>query len=245
LDEKTMPTDPEYFASTHWSVVLAARKGDSSSAAAALEILCETYWYPVYAYVRGRGFQPEDAQDITQGFFARFLGKKYLSAVQPERGKFRWFLLCTVKRFLVNEWLKNHTIKRGGRIRFLSIEEPSAEARYRGDMSDTMTPEKLFDRAWAMRVLEAAHEQVQAECRAEGKAQLFEQLKVFLSGDKVGTTYAEVGARMNMTNTAVKVAVHRLRGRYRQALRAQIAHTVTTAAEIDEEIRDLFAVFNN
>jgi RNA polymerase sigma-70 factor (ECF subfamily) len=224
-------------------VVDAGQSGRSQSTQA-LEKLCEAYWYPVYAYIRHQGYAPSDAQDKTQGFFATLLEKNFVAAVRPGQGKFRWFLLCTVKRYLANEWHKDNAVKRGGRLRFLSFEDQKAETYYRSEILDEITPEKVFDRAWAMRLLEAAHQEVCTEYAANGKAEVFEQLKVFLSGDKAEVTYAQVAEKLNIAESTMKVLVHRLRRRYREALRGQVAQTVTTAAEVEEEIRQLFAAFS-
>jgi RNA polymerase sigma-70 factor (ECF subfamily) len=233
------------FATTHWSVVLAAReRGDSPQATAALEKLCRAYWYPLYAYVRRQGCSPEDAQDLTQEFFARLLAKDYLAAVHPEKGKFRWFLLSAVKRFLHNEQQRALAAKRGGGAFHVPFDGEKAEDRYRLEAADHLTPDKLYDRVWAVNLIEAANRSLEEEYRLEGKAGFFEQLKVFLSGDRCGLAYVEIGARLEMTEGAVKVAVHRLRHRYRDVLREQIAQTVTTRTEIEEELRDLWAIFS-
>ncbi len=231
------------FTTTHWTVVRAAREEDAPGAADALAQLCRTYWYPLYAYIRRRGREPHDAQDLTQEFFARLLERKFLAAVSQERGKFRWFLLAALKRFLANEWNHEHAAKRGGREQFVSLDEEIAEGRYRHEVVDQATPEKLFDQSWAMTVLEQAQEQLRQEYNAGGRGQIFEELKIFLSGDRAPVSHAEVGAALGLNEGAVKVAVHRLRQRYRECLREQIARTVSTSAEVDAEIRHLFAAF--
>ncbi len=232
------------FATTHWSVVLAARGSDSPQAAEALGQLCRAYWYPLYAYVRSSGYTPADAEDLTQEFFTRLIAKRYVSAAQPERGKFRWFLMCAVKRFLINERERAGAVKRGAGRSHIPFDGEKAEDRYRLEAADHLTPDKLFDRAWAVDLIEAANRSLEEECRLEGKAEMFEQLKFFLSGDQAHLTYAEVGAGLGMTEGAVKVAVHRLRQRYRDALREQIAQTVTTRAEVEEELQELLVVFS-
>jgi len=216
----------------------------SPLAARAMETLCRTYWYPLYAYVRRRGHSPEDAQDLTQEFFSRLLAKGYLAAVHPEKGKFRWFLLSTIKRFLNNELARALAGKRGGGVFLVPFDGEKAEERYRLEAADHLTPDKLFDRAWAVNLIEAANRSLEEEHLLEGKADLFELLKVFLSGDQSNLTYVEIGARLRMTEGAVKVAVHRLRHRYRDMLREQIAQTVTTRTEVEEELRDLLGVFS-
>ena len=243
--EQTSSESRGWFATTHWSVVLAARDTKSSEAADALAQLCQSYWYPLYAYVRRRGHEPEDAQDLTQEFFARLLEKDFLKAVQQERGRFRWFLLSALKRFLINEWNREHAAKRGGTHTLISLDAETAEGRYHLEISDETTPEKLFDQSWAMTLLEAAQEQLRHEYYSSGRGQIFEQLKIFLSGDRAPLSYSEAGGLLGIGESAVKVAVHRLRQRYRECLREQIAQTVSTPAEVDEEIRQLFAVFSS
>jgi RNA polymerase sigma-70 factor (ECF subfamily) len=233
------------FRTTHWSVVLAAREEASPQASDALAQLCQAYWYPLYAYIRRQGYPPHDAQDLTQEFFARLLKNKILKAVQQERGKFRWFLLSAVKRFLANEWNRDHAAKRGGTDRRVSLDEDGAEIRYCGEISDRITPDKLFDQSWALTLLEQAQAQLQSEYARNNQGELFERLKVFLSGDRAPLSHAEVGALLGMSVGAVKVAVHRLRARYRDCLRAKIGQTVSTQAEVDEEIQQLFAAFGD
>jgi RNA polymerase sigma-70 factor (ECF subfamily) len=223
---------------------LAARDDDSRNAANALAQLCQTYWYPLYAYVRRRGQDPHDAQDLTQEFFARLLEGNFLKAVQQERGKFRWFLLSAVKRFLANEWNRAQATKRGGGQSIVSLDEETAEGRYRYEVPDHTTPDKLFDQSWVMTLLEQAQAQLQREYAESGRSELFEQLKIFLSGDRAPLSHAEVGTVLSMNEGAIKVAVHRLRQRYRDCLREQIAQTVSTPAEVDEEIQQLFAAFS-
>jgi len=232
------------FATTRWSVVLAAADRGGGQAAEALETLCRAYWYPLYAYVRRKGYKPEDAQDLTQEFFARLLAKGYLAAVHPEKGKFRWFLQSAVKRFLGNEQERALAGKRGGGAFHVPFDGEKAEDRYRLEAADPLTPDKLFDRAWAVNLIEAANRSLEEECLLEGKGELFERLKVFFSGEQSESTYAEIGARLHMTEGAVKVAVHRLRRRYRDMLREQIAQTVSTRTEVEEELRDLLAAFS-
>ena len=236
--------DARQFATTHWSVVLAAGQGESSHAAQALETLCRTYWYPLYAYVRHSGHTHENAQDLTQEFFARLLAKHYLSAVHLEQGKFRWFLLSAVKRFLINERERASAVKRGGTSPHIPFDGQKAEERYRLDAADQSTPDKLFDRAWATNLIQTTYQRLEEEYALEGKGRLFEQLRVFLSGDRADLTCAEAGAELGMTEGAIKVAVHRLRRRYRDLLREQVAQTVRTAADLEEELRNLRAVFS-
>jgi RNA polymerase sigma factor (sigma-70 family) len=239
-----MSPGPAYFATTHWSVVLAAADGDSLRAAEALEALCGAYWYPLYAYARRQGRSAEDAQDLTQEFFARLLAKGYLSAAQPEKGKFRWFLLSVFKRFLINQQQRTLAAKRGAGAFHVPFDGEKAEDRYQLEAAEHLSPDKLYDRAWAVNLIEAASRSLEEEYFLEGKSEFFEQLKVFLSGDKTNQTYADVGVQLQMSEAAVKVAVHRLRHRYRDVLREHIAQTVTTRTEIEEELRDLMAAFS-
>ena len=231
------------FTATHWSVVLAAGGAPSPQADLALEQLCRTYWYPLYAYVRRSGHPPPDAQDLTQEFFARLIAKHYLSAVDPERGRFRWFLLSAVKRFLINQRERATAAKRGGTSPHIPFDHREAEERYRLDAADHGSPDKLFDRAWATNLIQATYQRLEEEQVLEGKGRLFGQLRVFLTGDRPDRTYAEAGAELEMTEGAVKVAVHRLRRRYGDLLREQVAQTVHSDTDLAEELRNLRRVF--
>jgi RNA polymerase sigma factor (sigma-70 family) len=230
-----------WFDTTHWSVVLVAGRSDSAQANAALAKLCQTYWHPLYCYIRQSGHSPENAKDLTQGFFARLIEKDYLEAIDPEKGKFRTFLLIAVKRFLANEWDRANRQKRGGGHELLSLDEQDAEARYLIEPVDDNTPEKLFELSWATALLEQVMRCLAAEMAAEGKEKLFLELKVFLSGDKAGTSYPEIAGRLEMSEGTLRVNIHRFRQRYREVLRREIAHTVDTPGAVDDEIRRLFA----
>jgi RNA polymerase sigma-70 factor (ECF subfamily) len=241
-----IPTEPakprDYFATTHWSIVLAAQRSDPGRAHAALSKLCQTYWYPLYAFVRRQGRSPEDAQDLTQEFFARLLAKNYLAEVAREKGKFRSFLLAALKHFLANEWDRAQAAKRGGGQVLISLDDTDAESRYRLEPADPMSADKIFERRWAMTLLEQVLNRLRHEHLRAGKAELYEQLKVCLSGARDSAPYAELAARLKLTEGAVKVAVHRLRQRYRELLRDEIAQTVSGPAEVEEELRHLFSV---
>ncbi len=237
------PASDAWFVTTHWSIVLSAREKDSPRSTAALETLCRTYWYPLYAYLRRQGRPPHDAQDLTQGFFARLLQKDYLQAAAREKGKFRTFLLVALKRFLANEWDREHALKRGGFAQVVSIDQEIAESRFGAEPSHNVQPDVLFDRHWAMTLLERTMAQLQEEYVASGRAKLFEYLQSCLAREASALPYAEIAARLNLTEAAVKMAVHRLRNRYREILRAEIAHTVSSVEEVEEEIRLLFASF--
>jgi RNA polymerase sigma-70 factor (ECF subfamily) len=238
--ESAQPRD--YFATTHWSIVLAAQRSDPSRAHAALSKLCQTYWYPLYAFVRRQGHRPEDAQDFTQDFFARLLAKNYLAEVAREKGKFRSFLLAAMKHFLANEWDRARAAKRGGGQVLISLNDTDAERRYRLEPADPMSADKIFERRWAMTLLEQVLNRLRHEHVRAGKTELYEQLKACLSGGPNCAPYAELAARLKLTEGAIKVAVHRLRQRYRELLRDEIAQTVSGPAEVEEELRHLFSV---
>jgi len=234
----------ERFASTQWSLVLTAKRGSSPSAEQALASLCAAYWPPLYAYLRRRGYDISDAQDLTQSFFARLLEKNYLEAVRSERGRFRSFLLAALKHFLANEWDRERAQKRGGGRQIISIEEiSSAEGSYRlDDRAHMLTPEKLFERRWALTLLNQTISSLGTEYERAGKGDLFEQLKSFLTGSDDGVHYSQVAAELKMSEGAVKTAVHRLRRRFRTLLRERIAQTVAhpeEPSEVDYEIRYL------
>jgi DNA-directed RNA polymerase specialized sigma24 family protein len=237
------PTSDAWFVTTHWSVVLSARDKHSPRSAVALETLCRTYWYPLYAYLRRQGRPPHDAQDLTQGFFARLLQKDYLQAADREKGKFRTFLLVALKRFLANEWDRAHAQKRGGFATVVPIDQEFAESRLAADPSSNVQPDLLFDRNWAMTLLAQTMSRLQEEYVASGRARLFEYLQSCLAREESALPYADIAARLNLTEAAVKMAVQRLRARYREILRAEIAHTVSSPEEVEEEIRHLFSAF--
>jgi len=222
-------------------VVLAAGRDDSQQAAVALEELCHTYWYPLYAYVRRHGHSREDAEDLTQGFFARLLEKHYLEGVSSDKGKFRAFLLVALKRFLANEWDRANRQKRGGGALPLSLDWQDAETRYQIAPADNLSPDKLYDRAWAVVVLERVITRLRDEHGADGKAGLYEHLKPFLMVGKSEFPYARAAAGLKMTEGALRVAVHRLRRRYRELLRDEITQTLANPAQADEEMQALFS----
>jgi len=221
---------------------MAAGKCDSAQAAAALETLCRWYWYPLYAFVRRQGHEVHDAEDLTQEFLARFLAKEYVERADPARGRFRNFLLACLKHFLAEQWRQAGRLKRGGGQAVISWDSLTAEERYQSEPADPLTPEKVYDRRWALTLLEQALARLGEEQSAAGKAEVFGPLKDYLWGEGSGAGYAEVAARLGMTEGALKVTVHRLRQRYRELLREEVAHTVAAVHEIDEELRYLVAV---
>ena len=230
-----------WFKTTHWSAVLDARGDDTTQADAALATLCQTYWFLIYTYIRGLRRSPEDAQDLTQEFLARLMEKQYLKAVHPERGRFRSFLLMVLKRFLANEYDRANRQKRGDGQEMLSLNAQDTEACYQRELVDNWTPEKAFERGYATTVLERVISRLAAEMDASGKAKVLEELKVFLTGEKSEHSYEDVAQRLQMTEGTLRVNVHRLRHRYRELLRLEIANTVDSPEAIDDEIRHLFA----
>ncbi|HOC54414.1 MAG TPA: sigma-70 family RNA polymerase sigma factor [Verrucomicrobiota bacterium] len=230
------------FPPTHWSVVVAAGRSDTTRAHAALEKLCRAYWFPLYAYARRRGYSVEDAQDLTQEFFTRVLEHQWLARADQAKGRFRTFLLTAMERFLANEWDKVRARKRGGGQKNIPIQLDTAETRYGVEPIDTRTPEQAFEYRWALALLDEVVGQLEAEFRARDQADLFAALKPCLVGDRVSQPYTELAARLGMEEGAVKVAVHRLRQRYRELLRAEIANTVDSPGEVDAEMHHLFNV---
>ena len=239
----TSPDAPrgDVFVTTRWTVVLSAGSKSSPHSDRALGELCQSYWFPLYAYVRRRGHSKEDAEDLTQAFFARFLEKNYLEGVSAERGKFRAFLLAALKHFLANEWDKSQRQKCGGGAPHLSLDWVSADERFHLDPPDLASPDKAFDREWALALLERVIVRLRDECAAEGKAQLFEQAKGYLMVGESAIPYADAGRTLGMDEGAVRVAVHRLRKRYRELLRDEIAQTLADPAQVAEELRSLQA----
>lgn len=254
-DSKNHPSPARFdrFATTHWSVVLAAGRDRAADARAALGELCQTYWYPLYAFVRRQVGNVHDAQDLTQAFFARLLEQDLVAVADPQRGKFRAFLLTACRRFLLNEGKKRRALKRGGGR--LQIDLDAGESRYSLEPVDHATPEKLYDRQWAVTLLAKVLDRLRAELAAAGKADHFELFQPLLgaiaakhaaAGEAVGKAgaaggaYAEIAARLDLTADAAKTAAHRLRRRYKELLRAEIGRTVSGPGEVEDEIRSLF-----
>jgi RNA polymerase sigma factor (sigma-70 family) len=248
-EDKTLETEngsrAAAFDTTHWSVVLQAGESDSPQAREALTTLCRAYWFPLYAYVRRQGHAFADAQDLTQEFFARLLERNYFRLADRQRGRFRTFLLTSLKHFLINEWKQANCQKRGGGCQFISMDSSELETHFLAEPADNRTPEKAYDRRWAMLVLGRVLDQLQAEFVAGERGQLFEELKSCLTGDDNDDSYAEIGRRLEMTEGSVKVTVHRLRQRYRELLMQEIAMTVNGTEAVEEEIRHLIAALSD
>jgi RNA polymerase sigma-70 factor (ECF subfamily) len=233
------PSDPGDFAATRWTLVLSAARGSQTPRAeTAMAELCCIYWYPLYAFIRRQGYEAHTAEDLTQEFFAGLLAKQFLTNVDQRKGKFRSFLLASLKHFLANEYDRSQAWKRGGGQTVIPLDALDVETRYCMEPSHDLTPEKLFERQWALAVLKRVLVRLQTEFTSGGKTALFEALKGFLTGGQ-RETYATVGGGLGMSEGAVKAAVHRMRRRYRELMREEIAHTVTSPEEIEEEIRYL------
>jgi RNA polymerase sigma factor (sigma-70 family) len=229
------------FAATRWSVVLVAGRRSSPDSRRALALLCEAYWYPLYAYVRRRVNDANDAHDLTQAFFAELLAKNYIGSAKAERGRFRAFLLTSLKHFLSKEWDKAKAKKRGGGKAPIPLDFESADSRYRIEPIATLTAEQIYDREWALALLERIVRRLEQESVEAGKLEQFQELKSFLIGEQAGPTYSEVALKLGTTEAALKMAVHRLRRRYRELLREEIAETVSDPEQVEDEIRNLFA----
>jgi RNA polymerase sigma factor (sigma-70 family) len=229
---------------THWSVVLSARDQSSPQSAEALEKLCRTYWYPLYAFARWQGRSPHDAEDLTQEFFARLLQKSYLEAVERERGRFRTFLLVAFKRFMAAEWDRTQAQKRGGGVQIVSFDTTLAEQLYQQEPAPRLPAERMYEQRWALTLLEQTMRRLRAEFAAAGKTEEFDRLKRFLAIGKAEVPFAAVAAESGQSEGTLRVAVHRLRKRFRQVLREEIAHTVARAEDVEEELRHLVEVLN-
>ena len=235
-------SSPREFNTTHWSLVDAAQSDEASRTRAgkALEELCRAYWYPLYAFVRNRGYSPADAQDLTQSFFARFIETGGFASADRERGRFRTYLLGAMKHFLANEWHRARTQKRGGGLNFLEWDALEPEARYALEPAQSSDPDMNYDREWALEMIARAKKKLRQESEADGKGDVFEMLKKSLTGDE--PSRSETAAQLGMSESALKAAVHRLRQRYRELLRGEIAETVSTRTEIDDEMRYLVEI---
>jgi len=230
------------FATTHWSVVVQAGRPDSPEAARALAELCGVYWYPLYAYVRRQGFDVPAAQDLTQDFFAKLLEKNYVGIADRKRGKFRWFLLTAFKCFLANEWDRARAQKRGGGARALSFDEMTAEERYRHEPADVLTADQIYDRRWALDLLDRARRRLREEYEVAGKAERLTHLEPFLSGETSPNHYAQAALQLGLSEAAVRQEAHRFKKRFGQLLREEVARTVAQPDEVAEELRYLIDV---
>jgi RNA polymerase sigma factor (sigma-70 family) len=236
---------PQWFATTHWSVVLAAKSGESSQSRAAMEKLCRTYWSPVFAFIRRDGHDSSDAQDLTQDFFARLLERDYLGRLVHQRGKFRSFLLTFLKHFLSEQRRKAGAQKRGGGQVFVPLDATDNEARYLNEAVDHLTPDEVFERRWAQSVMQTALNRLRAEYAARNQTELFDLLQNHQLRDSSGSSHAQIGAKLGMTEPAIKSAVHRMRQRHRELLREEIAQTVTRPEEIEDELRHFRALLSS
>ncbi len=232
---------PTAFTTTHWSVVLDAQ-GESPAAQEALEKLCRTYWRPIYAFVRRQGFGPEEAEDITQGFFAQLLERRKFSAIRKEKGRLRSFLLGALKYFLADEQRRAKAIKRGKGHRLISLQELRADEQIDMEPADPMTAEMIYERRWALTVLERVLSRLKDEYSAAGNAALFDSLKELLPDEPGAASQAEIAARFGMTENAIRQAFYRFRQRYQSLLREEIAYTVATSGDIEDELCHLIAV---
>lgn len=234
---------PGAFAGTRWSVVVKARSKDLSMARKALSELCSIYWYPLYAFARRSGCNHHEAEDITQGLFLHLISKDGLSSVDPRKGKFRSFLLIAMKHFMANEWHRSQAQKRGGGKTIVSIDMGAGEGRYESEPVDVVTPESLYDRGWAMTVLQTCVDDMEEEYCAKGKREAFNLLKDRIIGETGSEPYSVLAEKLNMTEGNVKVSIHRLRRRFGEILRDHVAQTVESAADVDEELRYLISCF--
>ncbi len=230
------------FLTTHWSVVLAAKDKASPASAQALETLCQTYWYPLYAFIRSSGYSPPDAQDLTQEFFSRLLARDYLRVVDPEKGRFRTFLRMALKRFLANEWERRGAEKRGGGCTHLSFDTTMAEQQFETERVDALAPDQVYDRRWALALLDQATNRLEREYTATGKATEWHHLRSYLTAERGGIPYAEIAAVLQTTEGAARVAIHRLRRRFRELFREVVAETVSAPEEAEQEMRHVLQV---
>ena len=238
------PGQGSWFATTHWSVVTAAGHNSGTTGREALEALCRAYWPPLYAFARRLGHSPHDAEDLVQSFFARLLACRLIESADRAKGRFRSFLLAAFKHFLANEWEKRRAAKRGSGVPVLSFDAMAAEAGYLQEPATELTPDRLYDRRWALTLLGRVMSRLEDEQNRLGRGESFGHLKQALTAPRSGVSHADLGRRLGMTEGAVKVAVHRLRRRYRQLLEAEIAQTVSTPAEVEGERRELLAALH-
>ena len=232
------------FPTTRWSVVLAAKQRDQPGSVQALETLCRNYWYPLYVFVRSSGWAPADAEDLTQEFFARLLAKDYLRVVEPEKGRFRTFLRFALKRFLAKEWERLGAAKRGSGQRPIAFDAAAAEERFATECAGTLSPEQLYDRQWALSLLNDAVARLAREYEAAGKASQFAALRPCLIAERGSISYASLATSLDTSESTARVTLHRLRKRFREVFRETVADTVCSAAEAEDEIREVLAVLS-
>jgi RNA polymerase sigma factor (sigma-70 family) len=243
--ESTHHAPRPVFVTTHWSLVLSASDRQSPQSAVALEKLCRAYWYPLYAYVRRSGQTRENAEDLTQAFFARLLEKNYLDSARQERGRFRSFLLVSLKHFMANEWERAHAQKRGGFQTQFSLDTELADRKFQTELTAAQDPpDRAFERRWALTLLEQTMSRLRSEFERTGKISEFDRLKIFLTADKKEIPYAKAASELGMSEATLRVAVHRLRKRYRELFREEIAHTLAEGESVDEEMRYLLGVLS-
>jgi RNA polymerase sigma-70 factor (ECF subfamily) len=235
-------SDPQWFSTTHWSVVLSAGQASSSQASESLEKLCHAYWPPLYSYIRRQGHGMEEAQDLTQAFFAKLLKKNFWARADPQKGRFRSFLLTALRQFLADERDRVRTAKRGGGVSFISFDEQASEERFLEGASQNLNSEQQFDRQWASTVLEQARAKLRQECVASGKSALYDRISLVEGKDASAVPHALIAQELGMSVSAIKSAVSRLRARYGELVRQEVAHTVSSPAEIEAEIRHLLSV---
>ena len=233
------------FVTTRWSIVLNARDKASPGYKEALESLCQTYWYPIYAFIRGSGRSPPDAQDLTQEFFLRLLTRDFLRVVTPDKGPFRAFLRMALKRFLANQWDRAHALKRGGGATHLPFDTALAEERLGRDQPGSLAPDRIYDRLWALTLLDGAMTRLKEEYLRAGKIAQWHQLKPYLTADRGSIAYPKIAAALGLTEGAARVAVHRFRNRFRQVFRQAIADTVSTPAEVESELRLVLEILSD
>jgi RNA polymerase sigma-70 factor (ECF subfamily) len=251
MDSYECPVDPDLaadhdqvrakFSTTRWTMIVAAGLKSDERAHVAMEDLCQVYWYPLYAHVRRRGYTKEDAEDLTQSFFMRLLENNPLNGLSPERGRFRAFLLAALKHFLANEWDKARSQKRGGKVKILSIDCGDAESRYLTDTTDNLSPDKLYDRTWAMTLLNRVLQKLEI---INTDNPYFHDLKPCLTAERSALNYADVATKLGISEGAVRVAIHRMRRQYRETLRSEIADTLANPNQLEEEIQALFSSFS-
>jgi RNA polymerase sigma-70 factor (ECF subfamily) len=235
-------SERQWFATTHWSVVLSTAQSNASQASEALEKLCRTYWPPLYSYVRRQGYGPEDAQDLTQAFFAKLLEKNFWARADPQKGRFRSFLLTALRQFLADERDRARAAKRGGGAALISFDEQVGEEHFLEGLDHKLSPEQQFDKQWASTVLKQARARLRQECIASGKSDLYDRINLLGDQDERPDTYADIAQQLGMSVSAIKSAVSRLRARYGELVREEVANTVSSPAEVDAEIRHLLSV---